>query len=180
MTQFIRKRKDIFQNEESMQYIHDIIKRTDFVIRETMKDLEEDYSHEPAKRALLKGACSMYIGASLCGLIAATHADPDVVSDAGDLFKSTRRYVNVIPFIAQFFILAFLGCYYMTNRSNRELKKEKVRLYRKVMRRHLVINEVLKMTGDDVEKKENMEKIDTMLCQILGDLGSDLGYEELK
>lgn len=171
MGEYVKKKKDmVFQSVESLQQVVNVVNEAAAAVNDKSRTIRESAIPE-----VLAGA----LGAGIGGVVsfAALYGFGSVVglSAAGSIVGGgmvAGVFVLAVPVAA----LATGGLGLAAHLKNKQLRQEKERLYKEVLKKHEAIIQALKTEADaDKERLDYLQSLNILLTQAIKDLKKDLG-----
>ena len=158
---YIKRKKDMnFQSVESMQSVVNVVNEAAAALNDKRRTIRESAIPE-----VLAGALGAGIGG--VGSFAALYGLGVVGLSAAGITSS----------LATAGILAATSVGVASHLKNKQLRREKERLYKEALKKHDAIIKAIKADADaDKERLDYLQKLNILLQQAIKDLRQDLGF----
>ena len=158
---YIKRKKDMnFQSVESMQSVVNVVNEAAAALNDKRRTIRESAIPEVLAGAL--GAGIGGVGSSL--------------ATAGTIVGGGMA-AGVFVLAAPVAILAATSVGVASHLKNKQLRREKERLYKEALEKHDAIIKAMKADADaDKERLDYLQKLNILLQQAIKDLRQDLGF----
>lgn len=177
--QYVSKKKDmIFQSVESLQQVVNVVNEAAAAVNDKSRTIRESAIPE-----VLAGAIGASIGgvgsfAALYGLGVVGLSAAGITSGlaAAGAVIGGGMVAGVFVLAAPIAVLGAGGVGLASHLKNKQLRQEKERLYKEVLKRHQAIIKATKDEADaDKERLDYLQSLNILLTQAIKDLKKDLG-----
>lgn len=174
-----KKRKEmVFQNVESLQQVVNIVNEAALALNDKTRTIRESAIPEVLSGALGAGLGGVGSFAALYGLGTVGLSAAGITSGlatAGSLVGG-GMVAGIFVLAAPVAVLAAGGVGIATHLKHKQLREEKERLYKEVLKKHQAIIQALKDEADaNKERIDYLQSLNILLQQALNDLRKDLG-----
>lgn len=179
MGEYVKKKKDmVFQSVESLQQVVNVVNEAATAVNDKSRTIRESAIPEVLAGALGAGIggvgsfAALYGLGSVVGLSAAGIASGLAAGSIVGGGMAAGVFVLAAPVAA----LAAGGVGLAAHLKNKQLRQEKERLYKEVLKKHEAIIQALKSEADaDKERLDYLQSLNILLTQAIKDLKKDLG-----
>lgn len=188
MGKYVKKKKDMnFQSVDSLQQVVNVVNEAAIAVSDKTRTIRESAIPEVLAGALGAGVGGVVSFAALYGLGTVGLSAAGIMSGlatAGGAVSTVLGGV-VSASVAGVFVLALPvaglaagGVGVASHLKSKQLKQEKERLYKEVLKRHQAIIRTLKEEeATDKQRLEYLNSLNILLHQAIKDLRKDLGLE---
>ena len=177
---YIKRKKDMnFQSVESMQSVVNVVNEAAAALNDKRRTIRESAIPEVLAGALgagIGGVCSFaaLYGLGVVGLSAAGITSS--LATAGTIVGGGMA-AGVFVLAAPVAILAATSVGVASHLKNKQLRREKERLYKEALKKHDAIIKAMKADADaDKERLDYLQSLNILLQQAIKDLRHDLGF----
>lgn len=177
---YIKRKKDMnFQSVESMQSVVNVVNEAAAALNDKRRTIRESAIPEVLAGALGAGIGGVGSFAALYGLGVVGLSAAGITSSlatAGTIVGGGMA-AGVFVLAAPVAILAATSVGVASHLKNKQLRREKERLYKEALKKHDVIIKAIKADADaDKERLDYLQKLNILLQQAIKDLRQDLGF----
>lgn len=168
---YIKRKKDMnFQSVESMQSVVNVVNEAAAALNDKRRTIRESAIPEVLAGALGAGIGGVGSFAALYGLGVAG------LSAAGTIVGGGMT-AGVFVLAAPVALLAATSVGVASHLKNKQLRREKERLYKEALKKHDAIIKAMKADADaDKKRLEYLQSLNILLQQAIKDLRHDLGF----
>lgn len=177
---YIKRKKDMnFQSVESMQSVVNVVNEAAAALNDKRRTIRESAIPEVLAGALGAeiggvGSFAALYGLGVVGLSAAGITSS--LATAGTIVGGGMA-AGVFVLAAPVAILAATSVGVASHLKNKQLRREKERLYKEALKKHDAIIKAIKADADaDKERLDYLQKLNILLQQAIKDLRQDLGF----
>ena len=176
---YIKRKKDMnFQSVESMQSVVNVVNEAAAALNDKRRTIRESAIPEVLAGALGAGIGGVGSFAALYGLGVVGLSAAGITSSlatAGTIVGGMTAGVFVLA--APVAILAATSVGVASHLKNKQLRREKERLYKEALKKHDAIIKAMKADADaDKERLDYLQSLNILLQQAIKDLRHDLGF----
>ena len=176
---YIKRKKDMnFQSVESMQSVVNVVNEAAAALNDKRRTIRESAIPEVLAGALGAGIGGVGSFAALYGLGVVGLSAAGITSSlatAGTIVGGGMA-AGVFVLAAPVAILAATSVGVASHLKNKQLRREKERLYKEALKKHDAIIKAIKADADaDKERLDYLQKLNILLQQAIKDLRQDLG-----
>ena len=177
---YITKKKNMnFQSVESMQSVVNVVNEAAAALNDKRRTIRESAIPEVLAGALGAGIGGVGSFAALYGLGVVGLSAAGITSSlatAGTIVGGGMA-AGVFVLAAPVAILAATSVGVASHLKNKQLRREKERLYKEALEKHDAIIKAMKADADaDKERLDYLQKLNILLQQAIKDLRQDLGF----
>ena len=177
---YIKRKKDMnFQSVESMQSVVNVVNEAAAALNDKRRTIRESAIPEVLAGALGAGIGGVGSFAALYGLGVVGLSAAGITSSlatAGTIVGGGMA-AGVFVLAAPVAILAATSVGVASHLKNKQLRREKERLYKEALEKHDAIIKAIKADADaDKERLDYLQKLNILLQQAIKDLRQDLGF----
>lgn len=177
---YIKRKKDMnFQSVESMQSVVNVVNEAAAALNDKRRTIRESAIPEVLAGALGAGIGGVGSFAALYGLGVAGLSAAGITSGlatAGTIVGGGMA-AGVFVLAAPVAILAATSVGVASHLKNKQLRREKERLYKEALKKHDAIIKAMKADADaDKKRLEYLQSLNILLQQAIKDLRHDLGF----
>lgn len=177
---YIKRKKDMnFQSVESMQSVVNVVNEAAAALNDKRRTIRESAIPEVLAGALGAGIGGVGSFAALYGLGVAGLSAAGITSGlatAGTIVGGGMT-AGVFVLAAPVAILAATSVGVASHLKNKQLRREKERLYKEALKKHDAIIKAMKADADaDKKRLEYLQSLNILLQQAIKDLRHDLGF----
>lgn len=177
---YIKRKKDMnFQSVESMQSVVNVVNEAAAALNDKRRTIRESAIPEVLAGALGAGIGGVGSFAALYGLGVVGLSAAGITSSlatAGTIVGGGMA-AGVFVLAAPVAILAATSVGVASHLKNKQLRREKERLYKEALKKHDAIIKAMKADADaDKERLDYLQKLNILLQQAIKDLRQDLGF----
>lgn len=177
---YIKRKKDMnFQSVESMQSVVNVVNEAAAALNDKRRTIRESAIPEVLAGALGAGIGGVGSFAALYGLGVVGLSAAGITSSlatAGTIVGGGMA-AGVFVLAAPVAILAATGVGVASHLKNKQLRREKERLYKEALKKHDAIIKAMKADADaDKERLDYLQSLNILLQQAIKDLRHDLGF----
>ena len=177
---YIKRKKDMnFQSVESMQSVVNVVNEAAAALNDKRRTIRESAIPEELAGALGAGIGGVGSFAALYGLGVVGLSAAGITSSlatAGTIVGGGMA-AGVFVLAAPVAILAATSVGVASHLKNKQLRREKERLYKEALKKHDAIIKAIKADADaDKERLDYLQKLNILLQQAIKDLRQDLGF----
>ena len=177
---YIKRKKDMnFQSVESMQSVVNVVNEAAAALNDKRRTIRESAIPEVLAGALGAGIGGVGSFAALYGLGVVGLSAAGITSSlatAGAIVGGGMA-AGVFVLAAPVAILAATSVGVASHLKNKQLRREKERLYKEALKKHDAIIKAIKADADaDKERLDYLQKLNILLQQAIKDLRQDLGF----
>jgi len=177
---YIKRKKDMnFQSVESMQSVVNVVNEAAAALNDKRRTIRESAIPEVLAGALGAGIGGVGSFAALYGLGVVGLSAAGITSSlatAGTIVGGGMA-AGVFVLAAPVAILAATSVGVASHLKNKQLRREKERLYKEALKKHDAIIKAIKADADaDKERLDYLQKLNILLQQAIKDLRQDLGF----
>ena len=177
---YIKRKKDMnFQSVESMQSVVNVVNEAAAALNDKRRTIRESAIPEVLAGALGAGIGGVGSFAALYGLGVVGLSAAGITSSlatAGTIVGGGMA-AGVFVLAAPVAILAATSVGVASHLKNKQLRREKERLYKEALKKHDAIIKTIKADADaDKERLDYLQKLNILLQQAIKDLRQDLGF----
>ena len=177
---YIKRKKDMnFQSVESMQSVVNVVNEAAAALNDKRRTIRESAIPEVLAGALGAGIGGVGSFAALYGLGVVGLSAAGITSSlatAGTIVGGGMA-AGVFVLAAPVAILAATSVGVASHLKNKQLRREKERLYKEALEKHDAIIKAMKADADaDKERLDYLQKLNILLQQAIKDLRQDLGF----
>lgn len=177
---YIKRKKDMnFQSVESMQSVVNVVNEAAAALNDKRRTIRESAIPEVLAGALGAGIGGVGSFAALYGLGVVGLSAAGITSSlatAGTIVGGGMA-AGVFVLAAPVAILAATSVGVASHLKNKQLRREKERLYKEALKKHDAIIKAIKADADaDKERLDYLQKLNILLKQAIKDLRQDLGF----
>ena len=177
---YIKRKKDMnFQSVESMQSVVNVVNEAAAALNDKRRTIRESAIPEVLAGALGAGIGGVGSFAALYGLGVVGLSAAGITSSlatAGTIVGGGMA-AGVFVLAAPVAILADTSVGVASHLKNKQLRREKERLYKEALKKHDAIIKAIKADADaDKERLDYLQKLNILLQQAIKDLRQDLGF----
>ncbi len=174
---YIKRKKDMnFQSVESMQSVVNVVNEAAAALNDKRRTIRESAIPEVLAGALGAGIGGVGSFAALYGLGVVGLSAAGITSSlatAGTIGMAAGVFVLAAPVA----ILAATSVGVASHLKNKQLRREKERLYKEALKKHDAIIKAMKADADaDKKRLEYLQSLNILLQQAIKDLRHDLGF----
>ena len=178
---YVKKKTEmVFQSVESLQQVVNVVNEAAFALNDKNRTIRESAIPEVLAGALGAGIGGVGSFAALYGLGTVGLSAAGITSGlatAGAVVGGGMA-AGVFVLAAPVAALAAGGVGVASHLKNKQLRQEKVRLYKEALRKHEAIIKALKEEADaNKERLDYLESLNILLTRAIKDLKKDLGKE---
>ena len=172
---YIKRKKDMnFQSVESMQSVVNVVNEAAAALNDKRRTIRESAIPEVLAGALGAGIGGVGSFAALYGLGVVGLSAAGITSS---LATAGGMAAGVFVLAAPVAILAATSVGVASHLKNKQLRREKERLYKEALKKHDAIIKAIKADADaDKERLDYLQKLNILLQQAIKDLRQDLGF----
>ena len=180
---YIKRKKDMnFQSVESMQSVVNVVNEAAAALNDKRRTIRERAIPEVLAGALGAGIGGVGSFAALYGLGVAGLSAAGITSGlatAGTIVGGGMT-TGVFVLAAPVALLAATSVGVASHLKNKQLRREKERLYKEALKKHDAIIKAMKADADaDKKRLEYLQSLNILLQQAIKDLRHDLGFTSL-
>lgn len=177
---YIKRKKDMnFQSVESMQSVVNVVNEAAAALNDKRRTIRESAIPEVLAGALGAGIGGVGSFAALYGLGVAGLSAAGITSGlatAGTIVGGGMT-AGVFVLAAPVALLAATSVGVASHLKNKQLRREKERLYKEALEKHDAIIKAMKADADaDKKRLEYLQSLNILLQQAIKDLRHDLGF----
>lgn len=177
---YIKRKKDMnFQSVESMQSVVNVVNEAAAALNDKRRTIRESAIPEVLAGALGAGIGGVGSFAALYGLGVVGLSAAGITSSlatAGTIVGGGMA-AGVFVLAAPVAILAATSVGVASHLKNKQLRREKERLYKEALEKHDAIIKAMKADADaDKERLDYLQSLNILLQQAIKDLRHDLGF----
>ena len=177
---YIKRKKDMnFQSVDSMQSVVNVVNEAAAALNDKRRTIRESAIPEVLAGALGAGIGGVGSFAALYGLGVVGLSAAGITSSlatAGTIVGGGMA-AGVFVLAAPVAILAATSVGVASHLKNKQLRREKERLYKEALKKHDAIIKAIKADADaDKERLDDLQKLNILLQQAIKDLRQDLGF----
>ena len=177
---YIKRKKDMnFQSVESMQSVVNVVNEAAAALNDKRRTIRESAIPEVLAGALGAGIGGVGSFAALYGLGVAGVSAAGITSGlatAGTIVGGGMT-AGVFVLAAPVALLAATSVGVASHLKNKQLRREKERLYKEALKKHDAIIKAMKADADaDKKRLEYLQSLNILLQQAIKDLRHDLGF----
>ena len=177
---YIKRKKDMnFQSVESMQSVVNVVNEAAAALNDKRRTIRESAIPEVLAGALGAGIGGVGSFAALYGLGVAGLSAAGITSGlatAGTIVGGGMT-AGVFVLAAPVALLAATSVGVASHLKNKQLRREKERLYKEALKKHDAIIKAMKADADaDKKRLEYLQSLNILLQQAIKDLRHDLGF----
>ena len=177
---YIKRKKDMnFQSVESMQSVVNVVNEAAAALNDKRRTIRESAIPEVLAGALGAGIGGVGSFAALYGLGVAGLSAAGITSGlatAGPIVGGGMT-AGVFVLAAPVALLAATSVGVASHLKNKQLRREKERLYKEALKKHDAIIKAMKADADaDKKRLEYLQSLNILLQQAIKDLRHDLGF----
>ena len=177
---YIKRKKDMnFQSVESMQSVVNVVNEAAAALNDKRRTIRESAIPEVLAGALGAGIGGVGSFAALYGLGVVGLSAAGITSSlatAGTIVGGGMT-AGVFVLAAPVAILAATSVGVASHLKNKQLRREKERLYKEALKKHDAIIKAMKADADaDKKRLEYLQSLNILLQQAIKDLRHDLGF----
>ena len=177
---YIKRKKDMnFQSVESMQSVVNVVNEAAAALNDKRRTIRESAIPEVLAGALGAGIGGVGSFAALYGLGVVGLSAAGITSSlatAGTIVGGGMA-AGVFVLAAPVAILAATSVGVASHLKNKQLRREKERLYKEALKKHDAIIKAMKADADaDKERLDYLQSLNILLQQSIKDLRHDLGF----
>ena len=177
---YIKRKKDMnFQSVESMQSVVNVVNEAAAALNDKRRTIRESAIPEVLAGALGAGIDGVGSFAALYGLGVAGLSAAGITSGlatAGTIVGGGMT-AGVFVLAAPVALLAATSVGVASHLKNKQLRREKERLYKEALKKHDAIIKAMKADADaDKKRLEYLQSLNILLQQAIKDLRHDLGF----
>lgn len=177
---YIKRKKDMnFQSVESMQSVVNVVNEAAAALNDKRRTIRESAIPEVLAGALGAGIGGVGSFAALYGLGVAGLSAAGITSGlatAGTIVGGGMT-AGVFVLAAPVALLAATSVGVASHSKNKQLRREKERLYKEALKKHDAIIKAMKADADaDKKRLEYLQSLNILLQQAIKDLRHDLGF----
>lgn len=177
---YIKRKKDMnFQSVESMQSVVNVVNEAAAALNDKRRTIRESAIPEVLAGALGAGIGGVGSFAALYGLGVVGLSAAGITSSlatAGTIVGGGMA-AGVFVLAAPVAILAATSVGVASHLKNKQLRREKERLYKEALKKHDAIIKTMKADADaDKERLDYLQSLNILLQQAIKDLRHDLGF----
>lgn len=177
---YIKRKKDMnFQSVESMQSVVNVVNEAAAALNDKRRTIRESAIPEVLAGALGAGIGGVGSFAALYGLGVVGLSAAGITSSlatAGTIVGGGMA-AGVFVLAAPVAILAATSVDVASHLKNKQLRREKERLYKEALEKHDAIIKAMKADADaDKERLDYLQSLNILLQQAIKDLRHDLGF----
>lgn len=177
---YIKRKKDMnFQSVESMQSVVNVVNEAAAALNDKRRTIRESAIPEVLAGALGAGIGGVGSFAALYGLGVVGLSAAGITSSlatAGTIVGGGMT-AGVFVLAAPVAILAATSVCVASHLKNKQLRREKERLYKEALKKHDAIIKAMKADADaDKKRLEYLQSLNILLQQAIKDLRHDLGF----
>ena len=177
---YIKRKKDMnFQSVESMQSVVNVVNEAAAALNDKRRTIRESAIPEVLAGALGAGIGGVGSFAALYGLGVVGLSAAGITSSlatAGTIVGGGMA-AGVFVLAAPVAILAATSVGVASHLKNKQLRREKERLYKEALKKHDAIINAMKADADaDKERLDYLQSLNILLQQAIKDLRHDLGF----
>ena len=177
---YIKRKKDMnFQSVESMQSVVNVVNEAAAALNDKRRTIRESAIPEVLAGALGAGIGGVGSFAALYGLGVVGLSAAGITSSlatAGPIVGGGMA-AGVFVLAAPVAILAATSVGVASHLKNKQLRREKERLYKEALEKHDAIIKAMKADADaDKERLDYLQSLNILLQQAIKDLRHDLGF----
>ena len=177
---YIKRKKDMnFQSVESMQSVVNVVNEAAAALNDKRRTIRESAIPEVLAGALGAGIGGVGSFAALYGLGVAGLSAAGITSGlatAGTIVGGGMT-AGVYVLAAPVALLAATSVGVASHLKNKQLRREKERLYKEALKKHDAIIKAMKADADaDKKRLEYLQSLNILLQQAIKDLRHDLGF----
>lgn len=177
---YIKRKKDMnFQSVESMQSVVNVVNEAAAALNDKRRTIRESAIPEVLAGALGAGIGGVGSFAALYGLGVAGLSAAGITSGlatAGTIVGGGMT-AGVFVLAAPVALLAATSVGVASHLKNKQLRREKERLYKETLKKHDAIIKAMKADADaDKKRLEYLQSLNILLQQAIKDLRHDLGF----
>lgn len=177
---YIKRKKDMnFQSVESMQSVVNVVNEAAAALNDKRRTIRESAIPEVLAGALGAGIGGVGSFAALYGLGVVGLSAAGITSSlatAGTIVGGGMA-AGVFVLAAPVAILAATSVGVASHLKNKQLRREKERLYKEALKKHDAIIKAMKADADaDKKRLEYLQSLNILLQQAIKDLRHDLGF----
>ena len=177
---YIKRKKDMnFQSVESMQSVVNVVNEAAAALNDKRRTIRESAIPEVLAGALGAGIGGVGSFAALYGLGVVGLSAAGITSrlaTAGTIVGGGMA-AGVFVLAAPVAILAATSVGVASHLKNKQLRREKERLYKEALKKHDAIIKAMKADADaDKKRLEYLQSLNILLQQAIKDLRHDLGF----
>ena len=177
---YIKRKKDMnFQSVESMQSVVNVVNEAAAALNDKRRTIRERAIPEVLAGALGAGIGGVGSFAALYGLGVAGLSAAGITSGlatAGTIVGGGMT-AGVFVLAAPVALLAATSVGVASHLKNKQLRREKERLYKEALKKHDAIIKAMKADADaDKKRLEYLQSLNILLQQAIKDLRHDLGF----
>ncbi len=177
---YIKRKRDMnFQSVESMQSVVNVVNEAAVALNDKRRTIRESAIPEVLAGALGAGIGGVGSFAALYGLGVVGLSAAGITSSlatAGTIVGG-GMVAGVFVLAAPVAILAATSVGVASHLKNKQLRREKERLYKEALKKHDAIIKAMKADADaDKERLDYLQSLNILLQQAIKDLRHDLGF----
>lgn len=177
---YIKRKKDMnFQSVESMQSVVNVVNEAAAALNDKSRTIRESAIPEVLAGALGAGIGGVGSFAALYGLGVVGLSAAGITSSlatAGTIVGGGMT-AGVFVLAAPVALLAATSVGVASHLKNKQLRREKERLYKEALKKHDAIIKAMKADADaDKKRLEYLQSLNILLQQAIKDLRHDLGF----
>lgn len=187
MGEYIKKKKDMrFQSVESLQQVVNVVNEAAIALNDPRRTIRESSIPEVLAGAAGAGVGGVASFAALYGLGTVGISAAGITSGLATAGSAASALIGgaLSPMVAGIFVLSLPvaglaagGVGIASHLKHKQLKQEKERLYKEVLKKHQAIIKAQKAAlNESKERLEYLSGLNVLLTQALKDLKHDLGY----
>ena len=177
---YIKRKKDMnFQSVESMQSVVNVVNEAAAALNDKRRTIRESAIPEVLAGALGAGIGGVGSFAAPYGLGVVGLAPAGITSSLAPAAPIVGRGMAAGVFVlaAPVAILAATSVGVASHLKNKQLRREKERLYKEALEKHDAIIKAMKADADaDKERLDYLQSLNILLQQAIKDLRHDLGF----
>ena len=181
MSGYIKKKKEMrFQSVDSLQQVVNVVNEAAEAVHDSSRTIKESAIPEVLAGALGAGIGGVGSFAALYGLGMVGLSAADITSGlaAAGAIVGGGMVAGVFVLAAPVAALAAGGVGLASHLKNKQLRQEKERLYKEVLKRHEAIIQALKTEANAAQERlDYLQSLNILLQQAIKDLKHDLGEQ---
>ena len=179
MGEYIKKKKDMnFQSVDALQQVVNVVNEASAALNDKSRTIRESSIPEVLGGALGAGMGGVGSFAALYGLGTVGLSAAGITSGlaAAGSIVGGGMVAGVFVLAAPAVVLAAGGVGLASHLKNKQLRREKERLYQEALKKHQAIIQALKDEADaDKERLDYLQSLNILLAQAVKELKHDLG-----
>lgn len=182
MGKYVKKKKEmVFQSVDSLQQVVNVVNEAAAAVQDDKRTIKESAIPEVLAGALGAGIGGVGSFAALYGLGVVGLSAAGITSGlaAAGALVGGGMVAGVFVLAAPVALLAAGGVWTASALKSKQLRQEKERLYKEVLKKHEAIIEALQNEADaDKERLDYLQSLNILLTQAIKDFKKDLGESD--